>query len=77
MKDFSESIEESIVDLLIELKKCVNNMIVERIKYNLYETSDVRLKHNKNKLKLDYKLLEIIINKIDNINRKEDNNELY
>ena len=71
MKDFSESIEESIVDLLIELKKCVNNMIVERIKYNLYETSDVRLKHNENKLKLDYKLLEIIINKINNINRKE------
>ena len=52
-------------------------MIVERIKYNLYETSDVRLKHNKNKLKLDYKHLEIIINKIDNIHRKEDNNELY
>ena len=77
MKDFSETIEESVIDLLIELKKCVNNMIVERIKYNLYETSDVRLKHNKNKLKLDYKLLEIIINKIDNINRKEDNNELY
>ena len=77
MKDFSESIEESIIDLLIELKKCVNNMIVERIKYNLYETNDVRLRHNKNKLKLDYKLLEIIINKIDNINRKEDNNELY
>ena len=77
MKDYSETIEESVIDLLIELKKCVNNMIVERIKYNLYETSDVRLKHNKNKLKLDYKLLEIIINKIDNINRKEDNNELY
>ena len=76
MKDFSESIEESIIDLLIELKKCVNNMIVERIKYGLCETSDVRLKHNHNKLKLDYKLLEIIINKIDNI-RKEDNNELY
>ena len=76
MEYFSESIEESIIDLLIELKKCVNNMIVERIKYNLYETNDVRLKHNKNKLKLDYKLLEIIINKIDNI-RKEDNNELY
>ena len=76
MEYFSESIEESIIDLLIELKKCVNNMIVERIKYSLYETSDVRLKHNKNKLKLDYKLLEIIINKIDNI-RKEDNNELY
>ena len=69
MKDFSESIEESIIDLLIELKKCVNNMIVERIKYSLYETSDVRLKHNKNKLKLDYKLLEVIINKIDNINK--------
>ena len=77
MKDFSESIEESIIDLLIELKKYVNNMIVERIKYSLYETSDIRLKHNKNKLKVDYKLLEIIINKIDNINRKEDNNELY
>lgn len=71
MKDFSETIEESVIDLLIELKKCVNNMIVERIKYNFYETNDVRLKHNKNKLKLDYKLLEIIINKIDNINRKE------
>ena len=66
-----------MIDLLIELKKCINNMIVERIKYNLYETNDVRLRHNKNKLKLDYKLLEIIINKIDNINRKEDNNELY
>ena len=77
MEYFSESIEESIIDLLIELKKCINNMIVERIKYSLYETNDVRLKHNKNKLKLDYKLLEVIINKIDNINRKEDNNELY
>ena len=77
MENFSESVEESIIDLLIELKKCINNMIVERIKYGLCETSDVRLKHNHSKLKLDYKLLEIIINKIDNINRKEDNNELY
>ena len=57
-------IKEFNLDLLGELKNCINCMISERIKYDCFETNEKRKENNKINLKKDYQLLEIIINKL-------------
>ena len=57
-------IKEFNLDLLEELKNCINCMISERIKYDCFETNEKRKENNKINLKKDYQLLEIIINKL-------------
>ena len=49
---------------LEEVKRCLNCMISERIKYNLIENSEVRLQDNQKYLQLDYDLLERVIQKL-------------
>lgn len=46
---------------LEEIKRCLNCMISERIKYNLIENSDIRLQDNQKYLQMDYDLLEKVI----------------
>ena len=57
-------IKEFNLDLLGELKNCINCMISERIKYDCFEINEKRKEDNKINLKKDYQLLEIIINKL-------------
>ena len=57
-------IKEFNLNLLGELKNCINCMISERIKYDCFETNEKRKENNKINLKKGYQLLEIIINKL-------------
>lgn len=51
---------------LEEIKRSLNCMISERIRYSLIENSEVRQQDNRKYLDLDYKLLENVLEELDN-----------
>lgn len=57
--------EINSLEELIEIKKCINTMIKDRIYYSTIETSKGRLTDNKKYLDLDYKLLDKVVKEID------------
>ena len=59
--------EDYTLDEWIEIKLSLNTQMAERIKYSMIETSKKRLEDNNIKLELDRKLIQKVINKIDNI----------
>lgn len=52
-------------DEVIELKVALNELISRRVVYPQYEHSELRLSENSKYLKMDYGLLEKIINVIE------------
>ena len=54
------------IEELEEIKLCINTMISERIKYECFENNDNRLSTNEKYKKMDYELLDRILNEIKN-----------
>lgn len=59
------SLENLSREELIELKLAINTLVSQRVIYPQYEHSKLRLKENDEYLKMDYKLLEKILNIIE------------
>ena len=53
---------------MIELKIAINTLISQRVVYPQYEHSELRLKENAEYLKMDYELLEKILDVIESEN---------
>lgn len=62
------SLENLSNEEVIELKVALNELISRRVVYPQYEHSELRLKENNKYLKMDYKLLEKIIDVIESDN---------
>ena len=52
------------IEELEEIKLCINTMISERIKYECFENNDNRLSTNEKYKKMDYDLLNRVLNEI-------------
>lgn len=59
------SLENLSKEELIELKLAINTLISQRVVYPQYEHSELRLKENTGYLKMDYDLLEKILDTIE------------
>lgn len=53
-------------DELEEIRRCVNTMISERIKYKYIDDNEVRMETNNKYLQMDYKILEKILKEMEN-----------
>lgn len=62
------SLENLSKEEVIELKVALNTLISQRVVYPQYERSEVRLSENSKYLKMDYDLLEKIIEVIEGDN---------
>lgn len=62
------SLENLSKDEVIELKVALNELISRRVVYPQYEQSELRLNENSKYLKMDYGLLEKIIDVIEGDN---------
>jgi hypothetical protein len=50
---------------LEEIRRCVNTMISERIKYKFIENNEVRMEINQKYLQMDYDILEKVLKELE------------